>query len=279
MPSTRAPRAPSGSWVVASGTCPRPASSPGGRDEPSGACGRARGRVDLARVVQLDDLDGLVEPRRLRGEPHHEDRADGEVRGDEDADLGTLRQLVPERGQALVVPAGGPDDHVHPALDAVGDVGRRGVRHRELDGDVRSPEVAEVVAVAHAGHQLEALGRLDGAARLGAHAPGGADDCHPDRLAHGRQRSHPAYTACHGHTARTTRPAARLEAVRHLVAQGRARLRPDPPLVSAAATARCRPAARAPPGRGPRSGRDRGRGSRCRGSCTGCTPAPRTRRS
>ena len=91
----------------------------GRRDEAGRAGGGARGRVDLGRVVQLDDLDRLVEPRRLLGEPHHEDRADGEVGGDEDADPGVLGERLTQRRQPRLVPAGGADDDVHALLDAV----------------------------------------------------------------------------------------------------------------------------------------------------------------
>ena len=56
------------------------------------------GRVDLVGVVQLDDLDRLVEAGGLGGERHHQHRAEGEVRGDEHADLGRaggLRRAAP----------------------------------------------------------------------------------------------------------------------------------------------------------------------------------------
>ena len=50
--------------------------------------GRAGGRVDLVRVVELHDLGGLVEPGRLGREAHHQDRADREVRRDQHARCG-----------------------------------------------------------------------------------------------------------------------------------------------------------------------------------------------
>ena len=61
---------------------------------------------------------------------------------------------------ALVVPPGGADDDVDATLDAVGDVGGRGVRHGELDDHVRPAEVAEVVTLVEAPHQLEPVGGL-----------------------------------------------------------------------------------------------------------------------
>ena len=61
MPCTRAPRAPRGRrWSRRdrgeAGVLAR------GADQVGGACGGSRGGVDLVGVVQLDDLDGLVEP-------------------------------------------------------------------------------------------------------------------------------------------------------------------------------------------------------------------------
>jgi len=42
--------------------------------------------------MQLDDLDGLEEPGSLRGEPHHEDGGDAEVRRDQHPDTRGSRQ-------------------------------------------------------------------------------------------------------------------------------------------------------------------------------------------
>ena len=47
-----------------------------GRDQLGGPPGGAARRIRLARVVQLDDLDQLVEARGLRGEAHHQHRPD-----------------------------------------------------------------------------------------------------------------------------------------------------------------------------------------------------------
>jgi 4-hydroxy-tetrahydrodipicolinate reductase len=66
---------------------------PGRRDQRGGAGGGAAGRVDLLRVVQLDDLDRLEEPGRDLREPHREHRADGEVGRDDHADP---QRLLPE---------------------------------------------------------------------------------------------------------------------------------------------------------------------------------------
>ena len=80
--------------------------------------GGAGGRVGLVGVVQLDDLDGLEERRRLRGEAHHQDRADGEVGGDQHADAGRVGQPSAQLVEPAVVEAGRADDGVDAVLDA-----------------------------------------------------------------------------------------------------------------------------------------------------------------
>src|SRR5699024_1096749 len=94
----------------------------GGADELGGPGRRAARGVDLARVVQLDDLHRLVEARGLLRELHHQDRADREVRCDEHPDAPVGLDLGPETGGLLVRPARGTDDDVHPAPDTVPDV-------------------------------------------------------------------------------------------------------------------------------------------------------------
>ena len=75
---------------MASGDRPSPASRARRGDQLGGAPrGAARG-VDLVRVVQLDDLDGLEEAGGLRGEAHHQHRAEREVGRDEHADAGRV---------------------------------------------------------------------------------------------------------------------------------------------------------------------------------------------
>ena len=199
MPSTRAPRAPSGSCVVASGAGGVPASARAPGDHRGRACCGAGGRVDLGRVVQLDDLDRLEEGGGPGGESHHEQRPDGEVRRDEHADPGAaagrrrLGELPAQRLEAGVVPAGRADDDVHAARDTVRDVGRARRGHGELDGDVRAGEVAQRVTGAVGTDEHEALGGLDGPHRLGAHASGRADHGHPDVAPQG----HPAARLAH----------------------------------------------------------------------------------
>ena len=105
------------------------------------------------------------------------------------AKLGAMR--TPTRGsppscsrsvvEALLRPAGGADDDVHTLRDAVRDVGRRRVGHRELDDDVGAGEVAQVVALVEAADELEVGGVLDRAAHGGAHPAARADDRDPRR--------------------------------------------------------------------------------------------------
>jgi hypothetical protein len=83
--------------------------------------------VELAIVMELDDLGFGHVPGRLGGEPHHQHRADGEVRRDEyvGAGAGDIVQL----GR---VEAGGPDHHVN----AGGHRRPRVLHHGGGDGEV-----------------------------------------------------------------------------------------------------------------------------------------------
>ena len=99
MPSTSAPRAPSSEVRGRVGDGP-PGLAPGLGDQGRRTAGGAGGRVGLVGVVQLDDLDGLVERRGLGGEAHHQDRADGEVRGDQHAGARARRRASRGAGRA-----------------------------------------------------------------------------------------------------------------------------------------------------------------------------------
>ena len=72
----------------------------------------ARRRIDLAVVVQLDDLGRLEERRGHLGEAHHQHRRDGEVRGDH----AVRRSVAERRAERLdigVVEPGRADHGVH----------------------------------------------------------------------------------------------------------------------------------------------------------------------
>ena len=93
------------------------------------------GRVDLAVVVQLDDLGLRHVPGRLGGELHHQHRADREVRRDED--VARRRSSPASCGE---VPAGRPDDRVHARRRRRRGRFERRVGRGEVDDDV---DVAE----------------------------------------------------------------------------------------------------------------------------------------
>ena len=97
-----------------------------------GAGRRTGGGVGLVRVVQLDDLDRLVERRGLGGEAHHQDGADGEVRGDQDTRLRGVGQPRAELVEAGVVEPG----RAHHGMDAVVDAELEVVHHDVGVGEV-----------------------------------------------------------------------------------------------------------------------------------------------
>ena len=215
MPSTSAPRAPGRPVAVASGTGPSPASRACGCDPSRGRLGGAGGRVHLVRVVELDDLGGLVEAGGLLGEVHHQHGADGEVGGDQRRPTSGLaaswsRTSASRSSVKPVVPT----TTWMPLLDAPGEVVHHGVRRGEVDDDVGvCSTVAAVVTGVDGRHELEVGGCLDRPAHLGTHPALGPEHRNPhraplpvgppilDRLwSRDRQRSH-------GRTARTRRDA------------------------------------------------------------------------
>ena len=93
MPSTRPPRAPSAATDCV-GSSPQSFDAAG--DALRGQHRGARRRVDLLVVVQLDDLAALEVGRGELREPHHQHRADREVRRDD----GIRRRLGRTRRRA-----------------------------------------------------------------------------------------------------------------------------------------------------------------------------------
>ena len=136
-------------------------------DEVRGALGGPRRRVELAVVVQLDDLALGHVPRGLGGEAHHQHRPDGEVRRHEDVGGPAVAPGILGRGaQVVEVEARGPDDRVGAGVEAGPDVRRGGLRGGEVDDDVGSVEqVGERVErrVGPPG-ELEVVGTVDGLA-------------------------------------------------------------------------------------------------------------------
>ena len=98
--------------------------------------GRARRRIKLVVMVQLDDLDVRHILRRLTAHEHHEDCADGEVRCKKDRRLLLQRQRFELR---LFVRrhARRADDGRDPMLHGEHRVGKHDIRPREIHHDVR----------------------------------------------------------------------------------------------------------------------------------------------
>src|SRR6478735_5022128 len=154
----------------------------GGGDQLSRAPRGAGRGVGLVGVVQLDDLDRLEERRGLRGEAHHQDRADGEVGGDQHADTRGVGEPGLELVEPGLVEAGRADDGVDAVLDAEAQVVHHDVGVGEVHDHLgaRPGELLEVVAGVHRGHQLGVGGPVDGPADLRADLAAGAQHAHPD---------------------------------------------------------------------------------------------------
>ena len=105
----------------------------GRRDQLRGARRGARRGVELAVVMQLDDLALGHVARGLLGELHHQHRPDREVRRHEQVALPHALQ----RGE---VGAGRAHHAVHAGLETGAGVGEGRVGSREVDHHVRVPE-------------------------------------------------------------------------------------------------------------------------------------------
>ena len=145
----------------------------------------ARGRIDLIRVVELDDLGGLEVGGGLRGEAHGQHSGQGEVRGNENAATCGLGpgQVLADTPVGLLVPAGGSHDDVHSGVEQGVNIGLGDTGDGEVDGDVGARQVLGVEGVPHvqAGHELEPLGVFHRLADGRSHAPGGAHNSYANR--------------------------------------------------------------------------------------------------
>ena len=102
-----------------------------------GPRGGARGLVELAVVVELDDLDLGHELGDPLADLHHQDGADREVRSDECAPaLSPVPVIGGALAQLLEVEAGRPDDDADAGVQALVGVRQRLVGDREVDDDV-----------------------------------------------------------------------------------------------------------------------------------------------
>ena len=155
-------------------------SAAGGRHQHGGPSRGAARRVELAVVVELDDLRLGHVARGLGREAHHQHRADREVRRDQHPRAG-LRDT--RTAQLLQIEARRPDHDVHARLDALQGVRQRDVGAREVDDDVsvtqdlRERRVERRIGATRELHVFRALHR--GAHRL-AHPPGRSGNRHPD---------------------------------------------------------------------------------------------------
>src|SRR5215475_11003858 len=104
-------------------------------------------------MMQLDDLGRLEESRGLFGELHHQNRADREIRHNEDARPGRLPGLSRAHDTTRLaepgpVEAGGPDHHRQASLDTPGQVVEYAHRTSEVHHDVAPLEhIARVVEI------------------------------------------------------------------------------------------------------------------------------------
>ena len=187
-----------------------------------GARGGARRRVELRRVVVLDDLGAGHDLRRLGGEAHHQHRADREV--------GRRRRPCPGAPATACAQRRPSDQPVvpmttcTPAVDGQLRVADRLVGEREVDEHVG---VVEHVGERRAERRIGAAGQLhvvrafDGGAGRRPHAPGGAGDGDPDHAA----RSSPCGSATAAARQRSRRPGrARLAGARDLLDRGAERV-------------------------------------------------------
>ena len=147
-----------------------------GRDQLRRAHSRAGGRVDLVRVVQFNDFDGFEVLGRLGGEGGGQDRAEGEVRGDQDADAGPAGEEFLQPREPVGIPAGGADHGVHAVLDGEADVRLGAFGDGQVHHDLRAgaDKRVEGVVAAKGRDERQVRGGVDGLHGLCAHAPVGA---------------------------------------------------------------------------------------------------------
>ena len=153
------------------------------RDQLGGPLRGSRWGVELAVVMELDDLALGHVLRCLPRELHHQDGADREVRGDEA--LGVPTGPIHRVLQLVQVEARRSHHRVNAGLDRLDGVRQHGLGGRELDHHVgtlerlveRNPELGVGL-----GGDLHALGGLYGLNDRRAHAPRGAGDGYTDHV-------------------------------------------------------------------------------------------------
>ena len=209
-PPSSPPRVPG---TVCTSASTRSKGSPRALDHLLGSrLGGAAGGVDLAGVVELDDLGVVEEARGLAGEVHQQHRADGEVGRDDDAEFARrclLAEFVEEGGGE----AGGADDEANAPFEGGlrKDRGPGGVG--EIDDDLGLVGVEGGASLAVEGQALAGIAFAEGVdegegfgggiggggeGHLAAHAAASGDNnrdgVHDGRL-YARRRSHDPYPA------------------------------------------------------------------------------------
>ena len=178
-PGPSPPRAPAttSDAVRSAGHGSRPAARRASSRRSAVREGRARRGVELAVVMQLDDLDPVHERRRQLGEPHHEHGADGEVGGEHAVGRGATRTGPSSSPSVVLGDAGRPHHGVDPVRGAPPHVLDRRVGHREVDGHLGARRArGRSTSLGHlesgrvgAGHLAEidpGQGRVDGGHQL-----------------------------------------------------------------------------------------------------------------
>src|SRR5690606_11467128 len=126
---------------------------------------------------------GRVEvPGGLRGELHHQDRADAEVRGDDAADLGGGAEHLADPVEPRLVEPGGAHDGVQAVVEAPGQVVHDHAGQREVHDHVHTglDEPVERLVVVDRRGQFQVVGIGHGLADGGAHPAPRAQHTHFD---------------------------------------------------------------------------------------------------
>ena len=144
---------------------------PGRLDLLRGLDGGARGGLGLHVVMQLDDLHVRKEPGRLGREAHHQHRADGEIGGDQPAQLPLPAHRL-KLFDLLGLEPCRPDHRVRPGGNDRLGVGESGIGMGEINhhpGAGSGDRAGQVVPEIGLPHQVEIGVRADGFHQLAAH--------------------------------------------------------------------------------------------------------------
>jgi hypothetical protein len=157
-------------------------------------------------MMHLDNLDGLEEPGRIRGEPHHQDRPYREVWGDENPCAGVVAELVTDRAESVLGEPRRAYHSVYAVPDAVSDLIHHHVWMCEVHGDLRAPHDQRLNGVihVHGSDELQVIGSLHGPAHLASDPATSTEDADLRRFS----------TACHAPDSHTLDRLSRISADR-----------------------------------------------------------------